>query len=78
MLSSFLSGYGAEAVFTGSVRESSIGPTKSLRNAIFHRRQRDAAGFTASVAACPSSSIRQNLFEDDQIFSEIKGVLANV
>jgi heterodisulfide reductase subunit A len=35
-------------------------------------------GCGTCVAACPSSSIRQNLFEDDQIFSEIKGVLANV
>jgi heterodisulfide reductase subunit A2 len=35
-------------------------------------------GCGTCVAACPSSSIRQNLFEDDQIFSEIKGVLTNV
>jgi heterodisulfide reductase subunit A-like polyferredoxin len=28
------------------------------------------------VAACPSGSIRQNLFEDEEIFSEIEGVLA--
>jgi hypothetical protein len=27
------------------------------------------------VAACPSGSIRQNLFEDDEIFEEIEGVL---
>jgi heterodisulfide reductase subunit A-like polyferredoxin len=29
------------------------------------------------VAACPSGSLRQNLFEDEQIFEEIEGVLAN-
>jgi heterodisulfide reductase subunit A-like polyferredoxin len=27
------------------------------------------------VASCPSGSIGQNLFEDDQIFEEIEGVL---
>jgi heterodisulfide reductase subunit A-like polyferredoxin len=27
------------------------------------------------VAACPSGSIRQNLFEDRQIFEEIGGIL---
>ena len=30
----------------------------------------------ACVAACPSGSIRQNLFEDEQIFEEIDGLLA--
>jgi heterodisulfide reductase subunit A-like polyferredoxin len=30
------------------------------------------------VAACPSGSIRQNLFEDAQIFSEIAGVMAEL
>lgn len=35
-------------------------------------------GCGTCVAACPSGSIRQNLFEDDQIFSEIEEVLANV
>ncbi|MCX6996276.1 MAG: CoB--CoM heterodisulfide reductase iron-sulfur subunit A family protein [Kiritimatiellaeota bacterium] len=33
-------------------------------------------GCGTCVAACPSGSIRQNLFEDDEIFSEIEGVLA--
>jgi heterodisulfide reductase subunit A len=33
-------------------------------------------GCGTCVAACPSGSIVQNLFEDDQIFEEIKGVLA--
>ena len=33
-------------------------------------------GCGTCVAACPSGSIRQNLFEDDEIFEEIKGVLA--
>jgi len=28
------------------------------------------------VAACPSGSIRQNLFEDEEIFSEIDGLFA--
>jgi heterodisulfide reductase subunit A len=33
-------------------------------------------GCGTCVAACPSGSIRQNLFEDDEIFQEIEGVLA--
>lgn len=33
-------------------------------------------GCGVCVAACPSGSIRQNLFEDEEIFEEIKGVLA--
>jgi len=33
-------------------------------------------GCGTCVAACPSGSIRQNLFEDEEIFEEIKGVLA--
>jgi heterodisulfide reductase subunit A len=32
-------------------------------------------GCGTCVAGCPSSSLRQNLFEDDQIFEEIEGVL---
>jgi heterodisulfide reductase subunit A len=32
-------------------------------------------GCGTCVAACPSGTIRQNLFEDDEIFSEIEGVL---
>jgi len=32
-------------------------------------------GCGTCVAACPSGSIRQNLFEDDEIFEEIEGVL---
>lgn len=32
-------------------------------------------GCGTCVASCPSSSIRQNLFQDDQIFSEIEEVL---
>jgi heterodisulfide reductase subunit A2 len=35
-------------------------------------------GCGTCVAACPSGAIRQNLFEDEQIFSEIEGVLAHV
>jgi heterodisulfide reductase subunit A len=34
-------------------------------------------GCGTCVAACPSGSIVQNLFEDDEIFSEIEGVLAH-
>lgn len=34
-------------------------------------------GCGTCVAACPSGSIRQHLFEDDEIFSEIEGVLAH-
>jgi len=34
-------------------------------------------GCGTCVAACPSGSIRQNLFEDEQIFEEIEGVLAH-
>jgi heterodisulfide reductase subunit A len=33
-------------------------------------------GCGTCVASCPSGSIRQNLFEDDEIFSEIGGILA--
>ena len=33
-------------------------------------------GCGTCVAACPSGSIRQNLFEDEEIFSEIEGVLS--
>jgi heterodisulfide reductase subunit A len=33
-------------------------------------------GCGTCVAACPSGSIRQHLFEDDQVFSEIGGVLS--
>jgi heterodisulfide reductase subunit A2 len=33
-------------------------------------------GCGTCVAACPSGAIGQNLFEDDQIFEEIEGVLA--
>lgn len=36
------------------------------------------AGCGTCVAACPSGSIIQNLFEDDQIFSEIDEVLSHV
>jgi heterodisulfide reductase subunit A len=32
-------------------------------------------GCGTCVAGCPSSSLRQNLFEDEQIFEEIEGVL---
>ncbi len=34
-------------------------------------------GCGTCVASCPSGSIVQNLFEDQEIFSEIEGVLAN-
>jgi len=30
------------------------------------------------VASCPSGSIVRNLFEDDEIFSEIDGMLATM
>ena len=33
-------------------------------------------GCGTCVAACPSGSIRQNLFEDEEIFSEIEGLFA--
>ena len=33
-------------------------------------------GCGACVAVCPSGSARQNLFEDDEIYEEIEGVLA--
>jgi len=35
-------------------------------------------GCGTCVASCPSGSIIQNLFEDDEIFSEIEGVLSQV
>ncbi len=34
-------------------------------------------GCGTCVAACPSGAIRQHLFEDEQIFSEIEGVLSD-
>jgi heterodisulfide reductase subunit A len=33
-------------------------------------------GCGTCVATCPSGAIKQNLFEDEQIFSEISGLLA--
>jgi heterodisulfide reductase subunit A len=33
-------------------------------------------GCGTCVASCPSGSIKQNLFEDEEIFSEIEGVLS--
>jgi heterodisulfide reductase subunit A len=35
-------------------------------------------GCGVCVASCPSGSIKQNLFEDEEIFSEIEEILANV
>ncbi len=35
-------------------------------------------GCGTCVAACPSGSLQQHLFEDDEIFEEIQGVLAHV
>jgi heterodisulfide reductase subunit A len=32
-------------------------------------------GYGTCVAACPSGSIKQNLFEDEKIFIEINGLL---
>ncbi|MGH7967191.1 MAG: 4Fe-4S dicluster domain-containing protein, partial [Limisphaerales bacterium] len=34
-------------------------------------------GCGTCVASCPSASIKQHLFEDEQIFSEIAGVLTS-
>lgn len=34
-------------------------------------------GCGTCVAACPSASIRQNFFEDEEVFEEIEGVLAH-
>jgi len=33
-------------------------------------------GCGTCVAACPSGTIRQNFFEDEEVFEEIEGVLA--
>jgi len=33
-------------------------------------------GCGTCVAACPSGSIRQNLFEDEEIYEEVEGILA--
>ncbi len=33
-------------------------------------------GCGTCVAACPSGSIVQNLFDDEEVFSEIEGVLS--
>ena len=35
-------------------------------------------GCGTCVAACPSGAIKQNLFEDEEIYEEIVGVLADV
>lgn len=35
-------------------------------------------GCGVCVSACPSGSIKQNLFEDEEIFSEVDGLLADV
>jgi heterodisulfide reductase subunit A len=43
-----------------------------------HIQQVLCKGCGTCVAACPSASIRQHLFEDEEIFEEIGGVLANV
>ena len=34
-------------------------------------------GCGVCVAACPSGSIQQHMFQDEQIFAEIEGVLAH-
>jgi heterodisulfide reductase subunit A len=34
-------------------------------------------GCGTCVAVCPSGSARQNMFEDDEIYAEIEGVLAH-
>ena len=34
-------------------------------------------GCGTCVAACPSGSIKQNLFEDEEIISEIEGLLVS-
>jgi heterodisulfide reductase subunit A len=34
-------------------------------------------GCGTCVASCPSGSIGQRLFEDEEVFSEIRGVLAS-
>ena len=35
-------------------------------------------GCGTCVAACPSGAMQQNLFTDEQIFNEIKGVMSYV
>jgi heterodisulfide reductase subunit A len=34
-------------------------------------------GCGTCVAACPAGAIKQNLFDDDEIFEEIEGILTN-
>ncbi len=43
---------------------------------VAHINEALCKGCGTCVAACPSASIRQHLFEDEQIFEEVAGVLA--
>jgi len=43
---------------------------------VAHINEALCKGCGTCVAACPSSSIRQHLFEDEQIFEEVHGIMA--
>jgi len=55
---------------------SAITFDKERRKAVVNPVQCKGCG--TCVAACPSASLQQHLFEDEEIFEEIQGVLANV
>jgi heterodisulfide reductase subunit A-like polyferredoxin len=47
---------------------------KSLK--VFRRKPAACNARGACAAACPSGAIRRRLFEDEEIFEEIEGILA--
>jgi len=82
-------GYVEQEPSTASVQDESCSGCKSCLplcpyTAITFAEERSKAtinealckGCGTCVASCPSGSIVQNLFTDDEVFSEIEGVLA--
>jgi heterodisulfide reductase subunit A len=54
---------------------TAIGYVEDKKKAVINEALCKGCG--TCVASCPSGSIVQNMFEDEEIFSEIEGVLAN-